>query len=54
MLTQVRSEIEADEFEEDADEEEVRDRTYRFRMRHVFYIHLAVFVAIGLLGGLSR
>ena len=51
--TQVRSEIEADEFEDDADEEEeVRDRTYRFRMRHVFYIHLAVFVAIGLLGGL--
>ena len=31
---------------------QVRDRTYRFRMRHFFYIHLAIFIVIGLLGGL--
>jgi len=60
----VRSEIEVNDLEDDSssmpaeneiskeEEEEGMCRKYRFRMRHVFYIHLFTFIIIGLLGGL--
>jgi len=65
---EIRSEIEASESDDDisvmsvqeeASGEQLQEKThqikaliYRFRMRHFFYIHLAVFIASGLFAGL--
>jgi hypothetical protein len=33
--------------------QQIKGRTYRFRMRHFFYVHLIIFITTGLLGGLT-